>query len=575
MTIVTQADLEALGEDVKSARTARGWTLKQLSNEMDGASHVSFLSGIEKGKRKIGATTVGRLTNALDLDPKWLAKFNGVEISADEEATPQDQRAAQMIAAAEKEGETGVGEGLLIALAYEYAEGETTDLASAYRGLKAALETARDMAKRADLPDNTDAAMSAIRAEVQRLNEAEQLEEADARIIEALEQKQAEVSALFDLGIKQARMRNEPKVAAERIFERLKLDTSGDIFNETRKTWSEWHAIGRDKGINFDAEVSIYLAKLNLRSSNTPDQKYAALSDLGTSLSVLGQRETGTERLEQAIETFTDALNERSRDREPLDWAMAKSNLGTALLNLGQRETGTERLEQAVEAYTDALKERTRDRVAFEWAKTNTNLGNALVALGLRETGEMRLEQAVEAHTNALKLYTRDRVPRDWAKAKMNLGIALGALGQRERGSERLEQSVEAYDDALKEFSRDLVPLDWAMTKMNLGNALKYLGQREKGAERLEQAVVAYTDALKVYGRDPMPLDWALVQINRATVHIQFFDKTGDFDHLQTASTHINSALEVLKEAEASLYIAVAEQISAKIDALSKGSDQS
>ena len=107
------------------------------------------------------------------------------------------------------------------------------------------------------------------------------------------------------------------------------------------------------------------------------------------------------------------------------------------------------------------------------------------------------------------------------------------------------------------------------------GNALKYLGQREKGAERLEQAVVAYTDALKVYGRDPMPLDWALVQINRATVHIQFFDKTGDFDHLQTASTHINSALEVLKEAEASLYIAVAEQISAKIDALSKGSDQS
>ena len=39
----------------------------------------------------------------------------------------------------------------------------------------------------------------------------------------------------------------------------------------------------------------------------------------------------------------------------------ARNNLGTALMTLGDRESGTARLEEAVEAYRDALKEYTRE----------------------------------------------------------------------------------------------------------------------------------------------------------------------------------------------------------------------
>ena len=41
----------------------------------------------------------------------------------------------------------------------------------------------------------------------------------------------------------------------------------------------------------------------------------------------------------------------------PLDWAMTQNNLGNALAILGERESGTERLEQAVTAYRAALEE--------------------------------------------------------------------------------------------------------------------------------------------------------------------------------------------------------------------------
>jgi hypothetical protein len=44
------------------------------------------------------------------------------------------------------------------------------------------------------------------------------------------------------------------------------------------------------------------------------------------------------------------ALQEWTRDRVPLKWAMTQHNLGTALMRPGERESGTSRLEQAVAA---------------------------------------------------------------------------------------------------------------------------------------------------------------------------------------------------------------------------------
>ena len=55
--------------------------------------------------------------------------------------------------------------------------------------------------------------------------------------------------------------------------------------------------------------------------------------------------------------------------------------LGIALATLGERESGTERLEQAVAAFTEALKERTRERVPLGWAATQNNLDNTIQIL--------------------------------------------------------------------------------------------------------------------------------------------------------------------------------------------------
>ncbi|MEM9523201.1 MAG: hypothetical protein AAF982_04280, partial [Pseudomonadota bacterium] len=130
-------------------------------------------------------------------------------------------------------------------------------------------------------------------------------------------------------------------------------------------------------------------------------------------------------------DAYRSALQEWTRDRVPLDWATAQNNLGNALLVLSERESGTARLEQAIDAYRSALQEWTRDRVPLNWATAQSNLGNALKTLGERERGTARLEQAVDAYRSALRERTRDRVPLDWARSNSNLAITQVELFKR------------------------------------------------------------------------------------------------------------------------------------------------
>jgi tetratricopeptide (TPR) repeat protein len=235
---------------------------------------------------------------------------------------------------------------------------------------------------------------------------------------------------------------------------------------------------------------------------------------LGIALCTLGERESGTARLEDAVTAYRAALGEISRQRAPLQWASTQSNLGDTLTALGERESGAARLEEAVAALRAALEEITRRRAPLQWAMTQNNLGNALSWLGEREGSTARLEEAVAAYRAAMTERTRERVPLDWAMTQSNLGVALGKLGEREGSTARLEEAVTAFRAALGEITRERAPLQWAIIQNNLGNALRALGERESGTDRLEEAVTAYRAALGERTRERLPLDWAATQNN-------------------------------------------------------------
>ena len=80
-------------------------------------------------------------------------------------------------------------------------------------------------------------------------------------------------------------------------------------------------------------------------------------------------------------------LKERTRERVPLQWATTQNNLGSALQKLGERESGTERLIEAVAAYRDALTVLTPDTAPRHQSITLAGLRSATELLQARLVG--------------------------------------------------------------------------------------------------------------------------------------------------------------------------------------------
>ena len=79
--------------------------------------------------------------------------------------------------------------------------------------------------------------------------------------------------------------------------------------------------------------------------------------DPGQSLHrALSERESvGTARLHEAVAALRAAVEKRTRERLPLDWAKTQNNIGIVLTRLGERESGRARLDEAVAAFNSCL----------------------------------------------------------------------------------------------------------------------------------------------------------------------------------------------------------------------------
>jgi tetratricopeptide (TPR) repeat protein len=360
--------------------------------------------------------------------------------------------------------DAGIREAVILDLARK-ASGSTDNLAQAWTDLTAFFEAALQVQEQApatnhdDFVDEVIARTRDLAKQGDYGSALEALEEALARDAE----EQAAQQAAFEARTARLKQRQQnllvlsaPEEAAAFLIAQADRTAGGSAdVPDLRALQGEYYVRGRDKGIAADLLIAIELSKATLPRAGTPDARGAVLNNLGNALSILGERDSGTARLEEAVQAYRDALLEFTRERVPRDWAMTQNNLGNALQTLGNRESGTARLEEAVQAYRDALLERTRERVPLDWAMTQNNLGNALRNLGQRDSGTARLEEAVRAYHDAMLEWTRERVPLDWAITQFNISLVeiaffdkTGDVAHLDAATEYLALAREVFGEA-------------------------------------------------------------------------------------------------------------------------------
>jgi hypothetical protein len=276
------------------------------------------------------------------------------------------------LARAEQEG---IAPSFVFRLAEQLRPGENFNIDQAKKEIEAAVAVA--MKIRNEGKEITgDALLDEVRRRIAERTKAEDFkgataaaeqgfdewEKAEAAERAKEDQRRAEATkqgvAILEAALQTDLVRFDAEAAAARVQKIVALEHEGDRnaqFEALQTRQDRFYVEGRDKGVNFQLQVAIALARREVALAQGADERGLALNNLGNALETLGGRESGPTTLLQSVTAYREALKEYTRERVPLGWAMTQNNLGHALARLGERESGTATLQQAVAAFREAL----------------------------------------------------------------------------------------------------------------------------------------------------------------------------------------------------------------------------
>ena len=189
------------------------------------------------------------------------------------------------------------------------------------------------------------------------------------------------------------------------------------------------------------------------------------------------------ENLEMAIAVYQYALQVRTKEAFPNQWAMTQYNLGIAYRNR-IKGNNAQNVELALAAYQKALEVYTKETFPTAWAATQYNLG---IAYSNRIKGDKteNIEKAIAAFQNASEIYTRDAFPEEWAEIQYHIGKLRVQQGAWYDGLAYLERSLAIYRQTENLEARADTIYQIARTHHLMSNP--------------EKARIHYRDALRIY----------------------------------------------------------------------------
>lgn len=321
------------------------------------------------------------------------------------------------------------------------------------------------------------------------------------------------------------------------------------------------------------------VSQRNLRriiDPNLEPQRWAAVNmQLCHDLRLLGDYEADEGRFRQAIEACDEALKVRPRERFPHDWASTEINRASSLIRLHyfstDREGALENLQSAEEALAAVVEASDRQTSPQLRIIAQRNLGVVYLRLGEQTGGEassQNFEKGLALLRAALDAQDPAHQPLDWAITQQNICLALYQYGARvgSDGAAFVEEARTRCADAVSRLSPDNSPLDWAMAQNNLAASTAVLAQLRNDADGLSEAIDDFAAAQRVYTRDRIPGNWAEVELNLGELHCNLAVMKRDPALFETATAHLDAALEVFIANGNARYQRYTENLAATVD---------
>jgi tetratricopeptide (TPR) repeat protein len=209
----------------------------------------------------------------------------------------------------------GVTEKAIRALAARVSA-DVEDLGQAWKELLNAFEIAIELQAKGQAGSNHGDFVDAVLARVAELAREGEYARAGDEIDAALAEQQAKTIRLYESGVEVALLAGNEARAADLLIAKAEAEGKAG-FEELQGLFIAHYEHGRDKGLAQPLEVAIALARRIHARAQGSEERGVALNDLGVALRTLGERESDTARLEEAVTAYRAALEVRTRKRAP------------------------------------------------------------------------------------------------------------------------------------------------------------------------------------------------------------------------------------------------------------------
>ncbi len=230
---------------------------------------------------------------------------------------------------------------------------------------------------------------------------------------------------------------------------------------------------------NPDLAVEYLRRALSLLAESKDSLTCAGILDALGNAYVYSRQLPKKARIEAALDCHRTAAALYKSKNQLDDWAREEYNQGNAWCELPEEEY-PDKWRQAVMHYEQALEVRTREKDPLRYAATLQNLGTAYRQL---KTGDptANVLRATDCYRRALEVYDLSSFPVQHAALYNNFGNAYLSLAMADKKVRRTcaLQALEHLDRALRIRTRAQYPVDYAVTQYNRGQAYLLLSSED------------------------------------------------------------------------------------------------
>lgn len=143
---------------------------------------------------------------------------------------------------------------------------------------------------------------------------------------------------------------------------------------------------------------------------------------------------------------------------------------------LGMLSAGTAKLEEAAQSFRNALFVRARNVNAEQWAESQMFLAPAISAISTKTGNNALADEAIAAYRTARELFTRDAFRSDWRRVSSGLATALQGKGILRQDGKLMYEAEAILKEVLADTDRTNEPLTWASAMKDIATLQFVLG---------------------------------------------------------------------------------------------------